>query len=89
MSQFQEYYIPEALQLTVSYLEYIDMDIDQNTITKTETEVLDAIEQLLTGVNDKIEEIRRFAAIELQAKAKALESMLSQDGYVNPEFKLK
>jgi len=89
LSQFQEYYIPEALQLTVSYLEYIDMDIDQNTITKTETEVLDAIEQLLTGVNDKIEEIRRFAAIELQAKAKALESMLSQDGYVNPEFKLK
>ena len=89
LSQFQEYYIPEALQLTVSYLEYIDMDIAQNTITKTETEVLDAIEQLLTGVNDKIEEIRRFAAIELQAKAKALESMLSQDGYVNPEFKLK
>ena len=43
LSQFQEYYIPEALQLTVSYLEYIDMDIDQNTITKTETEVLDAI----------------------------------------------
>lgn len=43
----------------------------------------------MTGVNDKIEEIRRFAAIELQAKAKALESMLSQDGYVNPEFKLK
>lgn len=89
MSQFQEYYIPEALQLTASYLEYIDEDIDEDTIKETETEVLDATEQLLVGVNDKIEEIRRFAAIELQAKAKALESMLSQDGHVNPDFKLK
>ena len=52
-------------------------------------EVLDAVEQLLAGVNDKIEEIRKFAAIELQAKAKALESMLSQDGYIAPEFKIK
>ena len=89
LSQFQEYYIPEALQLTASYLEYIDEDIDENTIKETEIEVLDATEQLLTGVNDKIEEIRKFAAIELQAKAKALESMLSQDGYVDPEFKIK
>lgn len=89
LSQFQEYYIPEALQLTASYLEYIDEEIDENTIKETEMEVLDAVEQLLAGVNDKIEEIRKFAAIELQAKAKALESMLSQDGYIDPEFKIK
>ena len=28
-------------------------------------------------------------SIEIKAKAKALESLMSQDGYVDPKFKLK
>ena len=39
-------------------------------------------------MNDKIDEIYKFASIEIKAKAKALESMMSQDGYVDPKFKI-
>ena len=79
----------EEKRIDKAFRHYGQDPADEERFDSYVREVLDAIEQLLTGVNDKIEEIRRFAAIELQAKAKALESMLSQDGYVNPEFKLK
>ena len=38
-------------------------------------------------VNEKIDEIYKFASIEIKAKAKALESLMSQDGYVDPNYK--
>ncbi len=89
LSQFYEYYIPEALQLTATYLEYIEIGIDDEVVKETETEVMQALEKLLLAVNDKKDEIYKFASIELKAKAKALESLMSQDGYVNPEYKIK
>lgn len=88
LSQFYEYYIPEALELTSTYLEYLDLDIGEELINETEKEVMDAIEKLVLGVNEKIEEICKYAMIEIRAKAKALDSMMSQDGYVGSEFKL-
>ena len=88
MSQFYEYYIPEALQLTSTYIEYLDVGIGDEIISQTEKEVIDACDKLLIAVNDKIDEIYKFASIEIKAKAKALESMMSQDGYVDPDFKI-
>lgn len=89
LSQFYEYYIPEALELTSTYLEYLDIDIGEELINETEKEVMDAIEKLILSVNEKIEEICRYAMIEIRAKAKALDSMMSQDGYVGSEFKIR
>lgn len=89
LSQFYEYYIPEALELTSTYLEYLDLDIGEELINETEKEVMDAIEKLVLGVNEKIEEICKYAMIEIRAKAKALDSMMSQDGYVGSEFRLR
>ncbi len=89
LSQFYEYYIPEALELTSTYLEYLDLDIGEELINETEREVMDAIEKLVLGVNEKIEEICKYAMIEIRAKAKALDSMMSQDGYVGSEFKIR
>ena len=88
MYQFYEYYIPEALQLTATYIEYLDVGIGEKILQETEREVLDAANKLLIAVNDKIDEIYRFASMEIKAKAKALESLMSQDGYVDPSFKI-
>ena len=88
MYQFYEYYIPEALQLTSTYIEYLDVGIGAKILEETEKEVLDAARKLIIAVNDKIDEIYKFASIEIKAKAKALESVMSQDGYVDPDFKI-
>jgi hypothetical protein len=88
MYQFYEYYIPEALQLTANYIEYLNVGIGEQIIVETEKEVLDAVDKLLIAVNDKIDEIYKFASMEIKAKAKALESLMSQDGYVDLDFKI-
>jgi hypothetical protein len=88
MTQFYGYYIPEALQLTATYLEYLNVGIRDQIIQEAEKEVLDAASKLLFAVNDKIDEIYKFASIEIKAKAKALESLMSQDGYVDSNFKI-
>ena len=87
MEQFYDYYIPEALQLTSSYLEYLEAGIGDEIISETEEEIIDAVSKLIIAVNDKIDEIYKFASIEIKAKAKALESLMSQDGYVDSKFK--
>jgi len=86
--QFYEYYIPEALQITATYIEYLDAGIGENILNETNCEVMDAVEKLLVAINEKIDEIYRYASIYLKAKAKAVESVMTQDGYVNPEYKI-
>lgn len=86
--QFYEYYIPEALQLTATYLEYIEIGIDDEIVHETESEVLQAIEKLLLAVREKKDEIYKFASMEIKAKAKALEALMSQDGFVDPAYKI-
>lgn len=88
MYQFYEYYIPEALRLTATYLEYLDVGIGENILSETEKEILDAASKLLIAINDKTAEIYKFASMEIKARAKALESLMSQDGYVDPNFKI-
>ena len=88
MYQFYEYYIPEALQLTATYIEYLDVGIGEKILQETEQEVLESTKKLLIAVNDMIDEIYKFASMEIKAKAKALESIMSQDGHVDPNFKI-
>ena len=51
-------------------------------------EIVDAVKKLIIAVNDKIDEIYKFASIEIKAKAKALESLMSSEGYVDSGFKI-
>lgn len=88
IDQFCNYYIPETLQLTAAYIEYLDVDIDRNIVQDTEQEVLRALEKLLLAVNEKIDEVYSFASMDIKAKARVLDTMMSQDGYVDPEFKI-
>ncbi len=86
---FYEYYIPEALRLAAAYIGYLEAGAGEKTLDETAAEVLDAAKRLLLAVNEKIDEIYQFAAMETKAEARALESMLSQAGYIDPEFKIK
>ena len=88
ISQFYDYYIPETLDLIVIYLEYVKLGKIE-IVKKTEIEVVNAIKKLILSIDDKIDEIYKFVAIEVRAKARTLENMMSQDGYVDPNFKIK
>lgn len=89
MTEFYEYYIPEALSLAASYLEYIDIGIGKDILENAKKDVSYASKALLTAINEKINEIAKFASMETQAEAKALEQMMAQDGYVDPSNRLK
>ena len=89
MSQFYDCYIPDALQMAASYLEYVDAEIDEAIIKETQKEAAAAMGRLIGAVNEEIEEIYRYAKIEIHAQARALESMMNQDGYVDPDFKIR
>ena len=86
---FNEYYIPEALNLTAHYLEYLDAEIGEMVLGEAEKEVVEVGNKLILSINEKIDEIYKFVSIDMKAQAKALESIMSQDGYVDPNFKIK
>jgi len=88
MFMFYDYYIPEALQLTSVYIEYLDVGIAEDILQENEREVLDATNKLIIAVNDKVDEIYKYASIQLKAKAKALESIMSQNGHLDPSQKI-
>ena len=88
MSQFYEYYIPETLELASTFIEYESADIDPDIINKTQKEVVSAAETLLTGLEDKKNELYEFGSMELKARAKALESLMGQDGHVPKDSRI-
>lgn len=45
-------------------------------------------ETLLLAINEKINEIYKFASIEIKAKAKALDAIMNQEGYVDSTYKI-
>ena len=88
MDSFMEIYIPDTFELIASYLEYLDAGIDADIIADTEAEVMDTLDKLLLALNEKIEEVHKFATIEIRAQAKAIDAMMSQGGFVRAEHRL-
>ena len=88
MTEFYEYYIPETLELASAYLEYVNAKVDPAVISETEDELMQSSEKLLIALQDKKSELYKFGSMELKARAQALESLMSQDGHVNPEYRL-
>lgn len=86
---FCDYYIPEALNLTAVYLEYLDVGISDRILQENEDEVIASTKKLLIAINDKVDEIYKFASIEMKASAKALEAVMSQDGYIDDKYKIR
>lgn len=85
---FYEYYIPEALKVTLTYLEYDTVKMSAGIIENLRLDVMHALKTLLVAINDKIDEIYRYVSIEEKANAKALDAMMAQDGYVESAFKI-
>ena len=57
-------------------------------VDSAEKEVMAAGETLLLAINEKINEIYKFASIEIKAKAKALDAIMNQEGYVDSTYKI-
>lgn len=89
IDQFDEYFAPEALKVTATLVEYEVVKPSEEVLQNTRENVYQASKKLLLLVNEKIDEIYKFVTIETNAEARALEALMSQDGYVDPEFKLR
>ena len=89
MDQFEEYFAPEALKITAVYLDYQAVRPSEKILKETRDGVFLATRKLLQVVNEKIDEIYRFVTIDANAEAKALETLMSQDGHVDPAYRIK
>ena len=89
LDQFKDYFAPEALQLTATYLDYQAAGPSEKILQEIRENVLIATRKLLQVVNEKIDEIYKFVTIDANAEAKALEAIISQCGYVDPEYNIK
>lgn len=89
LDQFEEYYAPEALKITAVYLDYQAVRPSEKILKETRDGVFLATRKLLQVVNEKIDEIYRFVTIDANAEAKALETLMSQDGHVDPAHRIK
>lgn len=89
MDQFEEYFAPEALKITAVYLDYQAVRPSEKILKETRDSVFLATRKLLQVVNEKIDEIYRFVTIDANAEAKALETIMSQDGHVDPAYRIK
>ena len=89
VDQFMEYYAPEALKITAVYLDYQAVSPSEKVLKETRDGVLLATKKLLQVVNEKIDEIYKFVMIDANAEAKALEAIMSQNGHVDPEYRIK
>ncbi len=88
MDMFDEYFAPEALRVTATYLDYEAVAPSESILAATRENVIQASKKLLLVVNEKIDEIYRFVTIETNAEAKALEAIASQYGYVESDFRI-
>ena len=86
---FTEYYAPEAFRITAILLEYEAVKPSEEIIEETRENVIQATRKLILVVDEKIDEIYKFVTIETNAEARALEAMMSQDGYVDSNLKIK
>ena len=89
MDQFEEYFAPEALKITAVYLDYQAVGPSEKILKETRDSVFLATRKLLQVINEKIDEIYRFVTIDANAEAKALETIMSQDGHVDLAYRIK
>ena len=79
--KFKEYYIPEIVNLTNSYIEYNKAGVSENVIKPVYTKVMNALADVEAAAKQRINEIYQVATMGTKAKADALQRVLGQDGY--------
>lgn len=89
LSQFDDYFAPETLTVTETLVQYEVVSPSDEILQDTRENVYQATKKLLLLVNEKIDEIYKYVTIETNAEARALEALMSQDGYVDSELKIR
>lgn len=84
MSMFTEMYIPNFMDLIVGYYEYENIGITGDTLENSMKEILNTAKTLNSAMDEKMDEIKKFAEIEIKAQAKALNALLGANGFGNP-----
>ncbi len=85
LHRFTSYYIPETLELLLSYHQLEENDaVDENTAVIAE-KVQEAVENLNEALETKIGKIYQNSTMDTVARADALDQILKQDGYVKDE----
>ena len=84
IDQFNEYFAPEALRVTATYLDYQAVAPSEKILGETRENVLMATKKLVQVVNEKIDEIYMFVTIETNAESpiKAKKRKKSNDFHV-------
>lgn len=86
--RFIEYYIPELIDISTVYIDYLNTGIDESTIQNAGYDIIKSTDALISAINDRLEEMYLYTAMEMKARAIAVENILGQDGFVNPAFRL-
>lgn len=88
LETFYTYYAPETLSVTATFLNYLAGKPSEKILSDLKENVFLASKKLLQVVNDKIDEIYKFVTIEANAEARAVESVMSQNGHVDDAFNI-
>ena len=79
--RFMTYYIPEVIRVTYSYLDYEKSGVALNNGNPVYNKVMGAIHMVATAAEQRVSEIYKIAAMNMVAKADALQRIIGQDGY--------
>lgn len=79
--KFKDYYIPEIISLTNSYIEYNKAGVGNKVIGPVYTKIMNSLADVEAAAKQRINEIYQVATMGTQAKAEALQRVLGQDGY--------
>ena len=86
--RFLNYYIPETIQVIMSYQHYIKVGINEDMLAKIQTKVINCVETMKSAIDKKISEIYQMATMNTVAQADALEKILGNDGFSKNKTKL-
>jgi len=87
--RFFTYYIPEAIRVTYSYIEYQQAGVSEQRLNQVYELVMQAIERLSHAASQKVDEIYQLATMNTMAQADALHKIIGQDGYLEGKSVLK
>lgn len=78
MDSFEKNYIPDALKITAEFISYRARGFSEKMIEETKETADSAVDSVLQAVDAEINNVSRYALMEMKADAKALEAIAGQ-----------
>ena len=86
MRKFMDYYLPTTVKLVESYADFDKAGIRGENIMSAKTEIEKTLDTINQAFAKLLDDMYQTAAFEAAADAKALKTILMQDGYMKSEF---